>query len=1227
VLGLALVLGCEESSDDDSRAGEIDECLDLPPLSLSIRPEMVRIAQPVTLLGEGGSGRYTYAVADEGSGGELRGDRFVAGKTPGQDTLSVTDDCGNSSQATLVVSAQFEVAPTRATLRPGTAFQIRVSGMLGEAHFEADGLGSGGSVDGEGNYTAGPNEGLDLIVVTDSGSGEEALLQYRVSRAAALRGSPAVLALPAGASVPLVTQDGSGVLDWSVVSGPGMVEDGVYKVARQESGRAALEARDTFTGETTRVTVHVLSELTHESRPHGRLSDNATVVTGDFDGDGNTDVALGVPESDLGRPTGGAVFVFRGGSEGLPSEPSWTLTGETDTASLGTVLAAGDLDGDGHDDLAVSAPGADVTVADSGAVFLYRFDADGPVPLRAPLTGLGRGNFGAALVIADVDGDEDADLIVGSPGADLAASSNIRSRGVVDVFVLERGKPIPDSGTLRIGGVDLANTGALKSSSDLRFARALAVADFNGDGQADLASLGVVNNSVLNGTRLARNQPAVAVHFGRAATPMFGETPDLFVLPANPADAGEGNFRLRAAATAEGETARLLLSADEIDSPDLSGSGGLKSGSNAGGVYVFDLSAQATPDAAPAMPTQLGRSDAFATLFGDAASINAARSLDVADLDGDGALELVLGARSASRTVKMGTRDVTTSLTGKLLVFPFTALHRGDTLNKPREVLYGQNANDMLGVAVAAWSPQADRHGLVALAGRASTAAGDFTGRLDAFLGEGELASLATSSAELPAARAAEQIGAALSLNAQGDAVRVLVGVPGFSGAGSKGDGNEVGAGQAVLFERGHEAAPRVIHEGAASSYTSNGHAAYGGRNVGSDVAFTDFNGDGRADLVVAAPQLSTPIANNTDYATLPPACVTSAAQNNGGALVFLAQADGSFREGFRVLAVSAITGCTPADSAACKRSNLGRNLIGGFDFDGDGKQDLLLTRNNGLELFLGRAPSDASLAKPSLACDPVFSLPALAQGVSAPAALADLDLDGCDEVALRYSDNDRSGVVIAFGFSSDTTRCKGHNAAAWLRVVGDPEKGLSNLQLGVASAYAGKVLADARTFVAISAGLFPLEGVVQPAVLLFDAAQLAKARPSTGEAVVGALQDGLTPLAFAYRDRSPGFGRALAGNTDLDGDGVVDLVVAAPGASINGDGTGAVFVFRGAAKLSGKLEPWLTLVGDGSERASVGQDLSVVAATARTPAALAVGAPLSYRTGTANGTAWLLAL
>jgi hypothetical protein len=389
----------------------------------------------------------------------------------------------------------------------------------------------------------------------------------------------------------------------------------------------------------------------------------------------------------------------------------------------------------------------------------------------------------------------------------------------------------------------------------------------------------------------------------------------------------------------------------------------------------------------------------------------------------------------------------------------------------------------------------------------------------------------------------------------------------------------------------------------------------------------TDFNGDGRVDLVVAAPQLSTPVANSTEYAQLKPACITSSAQGNGGALIQLSQADGSFKEGFRVFAVSAIAGCTPVDGAACKRTNLARGLQGGFDFDGDAKQDLLVTRNNGFELFLGRAPDDPKLTKPSMACDSAFTLPALVQGVSAPSALGDIDGDGCDEVAVRYSDAMRSGLLIAFGFAAAGGRCGNHTQPAWLRVSGDSERGLNNMQLGIAAARAGKLLGDKRDFVAVSAGLFPFQGVPQPTVLLFDIAALAAKRPAQGEAVSGALNDGLTPIALVYRQRAPGFGRALAGNVDLDGDGIVDLVVSAPGASINGDGTGAVFGFRGGAAMGGQMEPWLSVVGDASERGAVGQDLSIVGKTATTPATLAIGAPLSYRSGTANGTAWLLAL
>ena len=342
--------------------------------------------------------------------------------------------------------------------------------------------------------------------------------------------------------------------------------------------------------------------------------------------------------------------------------------------------------------------------------------------------------------------------------------------------------------------------------------------------------------------------------------------------------------------------------------------------------------------------------------------------------------------------------------------------------------------------------------------------------------------------------------------------------------------------------------------------------------------------------------------------------------------LVFLAKADGTFKEGFRLWGLLDIAGCLPAATTACRRASISRaGIAGGFDFDGDGKEDVMATRNNGFEIFLGRAPDDATLAKPSMGCDPVFSLPALVQAVSAPNAVGDLDGDGCDEVALRYSDATRSGVLIAFGYDASGVHCGTHTQPVTLRISGDPETGLNSMGLGIATARAGKVLGDNRDFLAISALVYPFMGVTQPTVLLFDIAQLAAKRPVTGSAVVGALNDGLVPIPLVYKERAPGFGRNLAGNVDITGDGKVDLVVSAPTASINGDGTGAVFVFAGGPQLGGARPSAITIVGDGKERASVGQDLFLCAPTAPVKASLGIGAPVSYRTGTSNGTSWLL--
>ena len=116
-------------------------------------------------------------------------------------------------------------------------------------------------------------------------------------------------------------------------------------------------------------------------------------------------------------------------------------------------------------------------------------------------------------------------------------------------------------------------------------------------------------------------------------------------------------------------------------------------------------------------------------------------------------------------------------------------------------------------------------------------------------------------------------------------------------------------------------------------------------------------------------------------------------------------------------------------------------------------------------------------------------------------------------------------------------------------------------------------------------------------------------------------------------RTRSVGFGTVLRGNVDVSGDGVPDLLVSAPGASVSSDGGGAVFIYAGGPNTKGALAPWLTLTGDVSERSNFGQSVALLPSagdktkgTWRPPTVI-VGAPLSYRAGTQNGTAFLVPL
>ena len=171
----------------------------------------------------------------------------------------------------------------------------------------------------------------------------------------------------------------------------------------------------------------VPSPMIEGEAPGDRFAGSVSHV-GDVNGDGHGDVLAGAY---LHGPASGRVYLYLGGAEGLQTSPAWTYDG-TGAERLGMgVGAAGDVNGDGYADLLVGAHRSSAGAPDGGRVLLFLGGPDGPADapswewIGTDPDGWAGGTVGRA---GDVNGDGVDDLAIGVASFEGAPIVNGRAR-------------------------------------------------------------------------------------------------------------------------------------------------------------------------------------------------------------------------------------------------------------------------------------------------------------------------------------------------------------------------------------------------------------------------------------------------------------------------------------------------------------------------------------------------------------------------------------------------------------------------------------------------------------------------------------------------------------------------------------------------------------------------------------------------------------------------------
>ena len=349
-----------------------------------------------------------------------------------------------------------------------------------------------GDIDGDGLtdvVVGAPDEGV-------SGNSDSGAIHVICGRTAGVEGRSSMTLSQAGsvAGAAETNDNWGGAVAVGDFDGDGYDDIAVGAPGETLSGAQSAGAVTILYGTPAGVTSENSHTLSQTSAGGPRGANNrfgASLATGDFDGDGRDDLAVGAPGTSVSGANGaGTVTVFYGAASGLSASGAdrfdqTNSPGDNGAGDgFGTALAAGDFDGDNRDDLVIGSPGENVgSAGDAGGVAVLYGAGGGLSTSGGELFTQGGGvsgasetgdELGAALEVGDFDGDGNDDLAIGSPG-----ENNSRGR----VVILEG----------NFGGLDFAQSFSAagpvagKSENGDMFGAALRSGDYDNDGRDDLA--------------------------------------------------------------------------------------------------------------------------------------------------------------------------------------------------------------------------------------------------------------------------------------------------------------------------------------------------------------------------------------------------------------------------------------------------------------------------------------------------------------------------------------------------------------------------------------------------------------------------------------------------------------------------------------------------------------------------------------------------------------------